>query len=136
MTTKLSYFCELFIIPCRFSHYFGFNELVCLIRLLSLFLVKGGKVSRTSEGICLIDQDGRNNLLISKEHAHSLSSAPKSLWDHFVEVQYTKTFPLPCSLMLYILLCITCCSHILTLGIFIFCSVISIVLRWRDAYLE
>lgn len=44
----------------------------------------GGKVSRTSEGIRLIDQEGRNNLVISQEHAQSLSAASKLLWDHFL----------------------------------------------------
>lgn len=45
----------------------------------------GGKVSRTSEGVCLIDQEGRNNVIMSPEHARSLAAAPKVLWDHFLQ---------------------------------------------------
>ncbi|KAK3930879.1 Serine/threonine-protein kinase PLK4 [Frankliniella fusca] len=45
----------------------------------------GGKVSRTSEGICLIDQEGRNNVIVSSEHARSLAAAPKVLWEHFLQ---------------------------------------------------
>lgn len=46
----------------------------------------GGKISRTNEGVRLIDQDGRNNLIVSQEHAQSLSRAPRMLWDHFLQV--------------------------------------------------
>lgn len=45
----------------------------------------GGKISRTNEGVRLIDQDGRNNLIVSQEHAQSLSHTPKMLWDHFLQ---------------------------------------------------
>ncbi|XP_034247206.1 serine/threonine-protein kinase PLK4 [Thrips palmi] len=45
----------------------------------------GGKISRTNEGVRLIDQDGRNSLIVSQDHALSLSQAPQMLWDHFLQ---------------------------------------------------